>query len=137
MRIIRTLALLAALGLAVPALCWAQADTGRRPQDRGPGDAGGSPNVERPMKRNLPPEARELAERQRGEMQALRERYRREMEALQEKHRQERQALRQKLMGERKDVGGAGGPGSSGGPSGPSGPAGRGGPQGRGKTPQQ
>lgn len=51
------------------------------------------------MKRELPPEAKAMLERQREEMRALRK-----------KHMEERQALRQKLMQERKERGPAGPP---------------------------
>jgi hypothetical protein len=51
------------------------------------------------MKRELPPEAKELMERQREEMRALRK-----------KHMEERKALRQKLMQQRKERGAGGGP---------------------------
>jgi len=84
MKAIRTLALIFAMGAAVPTLVWAQAGppaTQERPMDR-------------PMRRELPPEAQELLKRQREEMRALRK-----------KHMEERQALRQKLHQERKDQG--------------------------------
>ncbi len=83
MKTIRVLALILAFGVAVPAMGWAQA-----------GPPAAPPSQERPMKRELPPEAKALLERQRQEMRALRE-----------KHREERQALRQKLMQERKERG--------------------------------
>jgi hypothetical protein len=50
--------------------------------------------MDRPMKRELPPEARELLQRQREEMRALRK-----------KHMEERRALRQKLQQERQQQG--------------------------------
>jgi hypothetical protein len=90
----RILALILATGVAAPAVGWAQA---------GPPPA--SPSQERPMKRELPPEARELLERQRGEMKALREKYRAEMETLRQKHQAERRALMEKLRQERGPVG--------------------------------
>ena len=88
MKIMRTLALVSFVAAIPPAQVWAQA---------GPPPA--PPSQERPMKRELPPEAKALLERQREEMRALRE-----------KHHQERQALRQKLMQERKERGLPGGP---------------------------
>ncbi len=86
MKSVRILALILAVGLAAPALGWAQA-----------GPPPGPPSQEPPMKRALPPEAKELLQRQREEMRALRQ-----------KHREERRALRQKLMQERKERGPAG-----------------------------
>ena len=88
MKMIRSLALVGVIGAATPALVWAQAGSPAAP-----------PSQERPMKRELPPEAKAMMERQREEMRALRE-----------KHHQERQALRQKLMQERKERGVPGGP---------------------------
>jgi Spy/CpxP family protein refolding chaperone len=84
MKAIRTLALILAMGAAAPTLVWAQAGpppTQERPMDR-------------PMKRELPPEAQELLKRQREEMRAMRK-----------KHMEERRALRQKLHQERKEQG--------------------------------
>jgi Spy/CpxP family protein refolding chaperone len=84
MKAIRTLALILAMGAAAPSLVWAQAGpppTQERPMDR-------------PMKRELPPEAQELLKRQREEMRAMRK-----------KHMVERRALRQKLHQERKEQG--------------------------------
>ena len=81
MKSIRTLALILAMGAVAPTLVWAQAGpppTHERPMDR-------------PMKRELPPEAQELLKRQREEMRAMRK-----------KHMEERQALRQKLHQERR-----------------------------------
>jgi hypothetical protein len=88
MKTVRILALILAAGFAAPALGRAQA---------GPPPA--PPSQERPMKRELPPEAKELLQRQHEEMRALRQ-----------KHREERRALRQKLMQERKERGPAGPP---------------------------
>ena len=84
MKTIRTLALILAMGAAAPTLVWAQA---------GPPPSQGRP-MDRPMKRELPPEAQELLKRQREEMQVLRK-----------KHMEERRALRQKLHQERKEQG--------------------------------
>jgi hypothetical protein len=84
MKAIRTLALILAMGAAAPTLVWAQA--GLPPSQERP--------MDRPMKRELPPEAQELLKRQREEMRALRK-----------KHMEERQALRQKLHQERKEQG--------------------------------
>src|SRR3972149_10353684 len=84
MKTIRTLALILAMSAAAPTLVWAQAGpppTQERPMDR-------------PMKRELPPEAQELLKRQREEMGAMRK-----------KHMEERRALRQKLHQERKEQG--------------------------------
>ncbi len=84
MKAIRTLALILAMGAAAPTPVWAQAGpppTQERPMDR-------------PTKRELPPEAQELLKRQREEMRALRS-----------KHMEERRALRQKLHQERKEQG--------------------------------
>jgi len=84
MKTIRTLALILAMGAAAPTLVWAQAGpppTQERPMDR-------------PMKRELPPEAQELLKRQREEMRTLKK-----------KHMEERRALRQKLHQERQQQG--------------------------------
>ena len=84
MKAIRTLALILAMGAAAPTLVWAQAGpppTQERPMDR-------------PMKRELPPEAQELLKRQREEMRTLKK-----------KHMEERRALRQKLHQERQQQG--------------------------------
>jgi len=94
MKFIRVLALVLATGVAAPALGWAQA---------GPPPA--PPSQERPMRRELPPEAKALLERQREEMRALREKYRAEMQVLQKKHREERRALMEKFRQERKEGG--------------------------------
>jgi len=83
MKTIRTLALISAMGFVSPALVWAQA-----------GAPSTTPSQERPTERELPPEAKQLVERQREEMRALRKR-----------HMEERRALQQKLMQERKDRG--------------------------------
>jgi Spy/CpxP family protein refolding chaperone len=84
MKTIRTLALILAMGAAVPTLVWAQA--GPPPsQER---------SMDRPMRRELPPEAQELLQRQREEMRALRK-----------KHMEERQALRQRLHQQRREQG--------------------------------
>ncbi|OGB97363.1 MAG: hypothetical protein A3G35_04785 [candidate division NC10 bacterium RIFCSPLOWO2_12_FULL_66_18] len=88
MKIMRTLALVGFVAAVPPAQVWSQA-----------GPPAAPPSQERPMKRELPPEAKAMMERQREEMRALRE-----------KHHQERQALRQKLMQERKERGVPGGP---------------------------
>lgn len=88
MKAIRILALILATGLVAPALGWPQA-----------GPAPAPPSQERPMKRELPPEAKALLERQREEMRTLRK-----------KHMEERRALRQKLHQERKAQGFPGGP---------------------------
>lgn len=88
MKPVQALALIAAMSVAAPALVWGQA-----------GPPPGPPSQERPMKRELPPEAKELMQRQREEMRALRK-----------KHMEERRALRQKLQQERKERGGPGGP---------------------------
>ncbi len=88
MKIMRTLALVGFVVAVPPAQVWSQA---------GPPPA--PPSQERPMKREFPPEAKAMLERQREEMRALRE-----------KHHQERQALRQKLMQERKERGPVGPP---------------------------
>ena len=84
MKTIRTLALILAMGAAAPTLVWAQA--GPPPSQERP--------MDRPMKRELPPEAQELLKRQREEMRAMRK-----------KHMVERRALRQKLHQERKEQG--------------------------------
>ena len=87
MKTIRTLALILAMGVAAPSLVWAQAGPPPAPpsQDR---------HMDRPMKRELPPEAQELLKRQHEEMRALRK-----------KHMEKRRALRQKLHQERKERG--------------------------------
>jgi Spy/CpxP family protein refolding chaperone len=94
MKTVRILALILAVGVAIPALGWAQVRPPASP-----------PSQERPMKRELPPEAKELLERQREEMKALREKYRAEMQTLQQKHRAEQRALMEKLRQERGPVG--------------------------------
>jgi hypothetical protein len=76
----RVLALILSVGLAAPALMWAQG-----------GPPAAPPSQERPAKRELPPEAKELLQRQREETKALRQ-----------KHFEERQALMQKLRQEGK-----------------------------------
>ncbi|HEX9899304.1 MAG TPA: hypothetical protein VGC81_08750, partial [Candidatus Methylomirabilis sp.] len=73
MKAIRTLALILAMGAAAPTLVWAQA--GPPPSQERP--------MDRPMKRELPPEAQELLKRQREETRAMRK-----------KHMEERRALR-------------------------------------------
>ena len=78
MKSIRVLALIVAAGVATPALGWGQAGPPTAP-----------PSQERPLKRELPPEARALLERQREEMRALRLKHREERRALMEKLRQE------------------------------------------------
>jgi Spy/CpxP family protein refolding chaperone len=88
MKILRTLALVGFVAATTPVQGWAQG-----------GPPPGPPSQERPMKRELPPEAKTLLERQREEMRALRQ-----------KHQDERRALRQKLLQERKDRGFPGGP---------------------------
>jgi type VI protein secretion system component VasK len=99
MKFIRVLALVIATGVAAPVLGWAQAGSPPAP-----------PSQERPMKRELPPEARALLERQREEMRALREKFREEMQTLRKKHREERRALMEKLRQERKERGPLGPP---------------------------
>ena len=84
MKAIRTLALILAMGAAAPTLVWAQA---------GPPPSQDRP-MDRPMKRELPPEAQELLKRQREEMRAMRQ-----------KHMEERRALRQKMHQQRKEQG--------------------------------
>ena len=84
MKAIRTLALILAMGAAAPTQVWAQA---------GPPASQDRP-MDRPMKRELPPEAQELLKRQREEMRVLRK-----------KHMEERRALRQRLHQERKEQG--------------------------------
>ena len=86
MKTMRMCAVLLALGILSPVAGLAQTAPPAAP-----------PAQERPMKRELPPEAKALMERQREEMRTLRE-----------KHREERRALRQKLMQERKERGPAG-----------------------------
>jgi Spy/CpxP family protein refolding chaperone len=88
---IRVLVMILALAIALPTSAWAQG-----------GSPPGPPSKERPMKRELPPEAKALVEKQQGEMRDLRQKYMEEMRALREKHREERQALMQKLRQEGK-----------------------------------
>ena len=95
MKMLRMFAVLLALGILAPVAGLAQT---------APPTA--SPLQEPQMKRELPPEARALLERQQEEMKALREKHRGEMQALQDKHREERRALMEKLRQEGK----AGGP---------------------------
>jgi Spy/CpxP family protein refolding chaperone len=79
MKTVRILALILAAGIAAPTVGWAQ--TGPLPAP---------PRQERPMKRELPPEAKELLKRQREEIRALRQKHREELRALMQKLRQER-----------------------------------------------
>lgn len=88
MKSVRILALILTVGLAAPALGWAQA-----------GPPAAPPSQERPVRRELPPEAKELLQRQREEVRALRQ-----------KHRKERRELMRKLRQERKGGGPAGPP---------------------------
>ena len=90
MKTFRVLALILAAGLLAPAFGWTQG---------GPPPA--PPSKDRPVKRELPPEAKALVEKQQGEMRAAREKCMEEMKALRQKHREERQALMQKLRQER------------------------------------
>ena len=99
MKTMRMFAVLLALGILSPVAGVAQ--TGPSPAP---------PSQERPMKRELPPEAKALLERQREEMRALREKQQGEMRALREKHREERRALMEKLRQERKEGGPLGPP---------------------------
>jgi hypothetical protein len=94
MKMIQVLVLILAVGLLVPAFGWAQ---GAPPSASTPA----APSKERPMKRDLPPEAKALFEKQQAEMKAAREKHMEEMKALRQKHREERQALMQKLRQER------------------------------------
>jgi hypothetical protein len=91
MKTIQTLALIIALGAAAPTLGWAQGAPPPVPSEAPPSQ---QRPMDRPMKRELPPEAQELLKRQREEMRALRK-----------KHMEERQALRQKLHQERRQQG--------------------------------
>jgi len=94
MRTMRMFVVLLALGILSPVAGLAQTAPPPAP-----------PSQERPVRRELPPEAKALLERQREEMRALREKYREEMQTLQQKHREERKALMQKLRQERKEGG--------------------------------
>jgi len=78
MRTMRMFAVLLTLGILSPVAGLAQTAPPPAP-----------PSQERPMKRELPPEAKALLERQREEMKALREKHREERRALMEKIRQE------------------------------------------------
>lgn len=95
MKTIRVLALILAVGLLAPALGWTQ---GGLP----PAPSPAPPSKDRPMKRELPPEAKALLEKHQGEMRAAREKCMEETKALRRKHREERQALMQKLRQERR-----------------------------------
>ena len=90
MKRIRVFALILAVGLLAPAFGWTQ---GGPPPAPSPVPS----SKDRPMKRELPPEAKALFEKQQGEMQAAREKCMGETKALRQKHREERQALMQKL----------------------------------------
>jgi len=78
MRTIRMFLVLLTLGILSPVAGLAQTAPPPAP-----------PSQERPMKRELPPEAKALLERQREEMRALRQKHREERRALMEKLRQE------------------------------------------------
>jgi hypothetical protein len=90
MKTIRALALILAVGLLAPAFGWTQGGPPPAPLSK-----------DRPMKRELPPEAKALSEKHQGEMRAAREKCMEEMKALRQKHREERRALMQKLRRER------------------------------------
>jgi len=91
---IRVLLMILALVIALPTATWAQ---GGPP----PVPSSAPPSKDRPMKRELPPEAKALLEKHQGEMRALREKCMEEMKALRQKHREERHSLMQKLRQER------------------------------------
>jgi hypothetical protein len=75
MKMMQVLVLILAVGLLAPAFGWAQ---GGPPSASTPA----APSKEHPMKRDLPPEAKALFEKQQAEMKALRQKHREERQAL-------------------------------------------------------
>ena len=90
MKTSQVLALILAVGLLAPAFGWTQGGPPAVPSQA-------PPSKDRPMKRELPPEAKALLEKHQGEMRAAREKCMEETKALRQKQQEERRALMQKL----------------------------------------